>query len=601
MWSSRLFWKLFLSFSAVSLLTIALLLGILSARQQRNAVARQRQRLAEAAERLEAELTDELADGNRQALQQHVVRCSRLLGLRITVVNTDGTVLAESTCRSLREVAELENHRDRIEFVQAASRGQGASERFSATLGSRLLYTAVRVDRSDGPVGFIRTSASMDRMRLPGDSVRGIAVPAVTGAILVSAMVSWFLAARMVTPLRRLTEAAEKMARGRYEPPSLLPAPPELQDLTESFDRMIRHLQRRESALRDSTERLSTVLEGMAEGVIALDDRDRILLANTAAGRLLNFSPASVQGRPLVEVVRSRSVHDAIAQGSGQEGHSTETAEIEFGEEDEQVRRISLQRITLSSETETRCILVLHDVTELRRLESVRREFVANVSHELRTPLSSIQAYTETLLSGALDDDANRRRFLERIDEQAQRLQELIQDLLSIARIESGRQEYHLRDIRLHDLAGACVRDRQQLADRCGVRLQMEDGGDDVCVKADDSGLRQILDNLISNAIQYTPEGGRVTVGCRQRPTAADREAEAELWVADTGIGIPPEDLPRVFERFYRVERSRSRHPGGTGLGLAIVRHLVQAFGGTVEVTSKPGQGTRFLVRLPAV
>jgi two-component system phosphate regulon sensor histidine kinase PhoR len=242
-------------------------------------------------------------------------------------------------------------------------------------------------------------------------------------------------------------------------------------------------------------------------------------------------------------------------------------------------------------------VLVFHDVTDLRRLERMRQDFVANVSHELKTPLASIKAYTETLLDWALHDENVNVKFLHRIEEQADRLNQLILDLLSLARLESGLESFEHRPLALSPLVSACVEAHRDRAEAKSQSLGLDLGplDDATLVLADDEAVRQILDNLISNAIKYTPEKGSVTVRC----ASADGDGYVEIEVADTGIGIPRDDLPRVFERFYRVDKARSRQLGGTGLGLSIVKHLVQSLGGQVTVDSRVGVGTRFTVQIP--
>jgi two-component system phosphate regulon sensor histidine kinase PhoR len=240
-------------------------------------------------------------------------------------------------------------------------------------------------------------------------------------------------------------------------------------------------------------------------------------------------------------------------------------------------------------------VLVFHDVTELRRLERMRQDFVANVSHELKTPLASIKAYTETLLDWALHDENVNTRFLKRIEEQAERLNQLILDLLSLARLESGQEVYEHKPLALAPLVGSCIESHRGRAEARNLCLSLDLGplDDETLIMADEEAIRQILDNLIDNAIKYTPEGGSVRVTCRMGGELVALE------VADTGIGIPRDDLPRVFERFYRVDKARSRELGGTGLGLSIVKHLVQSIGGQITVDSRVGEGTRFTVQLP--
>ena len=341
----------------------------------------------------------------------------------------------------------------------------------------------------------------------------------------------------------------------------------------------------------------------MIEAVIAVDDRQRVLFANDAAGRLLSFLPEAAVGRPLLEAVRHHSLHQATAEAlaawpgggraaPGQQNGQPPTRRLEITLGTLPPRILSTHVARLPGEPCPGVVVVLDDVTELRRLENLRRDFVANVSHELKTPLSSIKAYAETLLSGALEDKEHRRQFVARIDEQADRLHQLIQDLLSLARIESGVEVHQIVPVPLAELMSECLAHHAPAAEAKQITLSSESPAPSVCVAADYEGLREILDNLVDNAIKYTPNGGSVTIGTRHD------DGHVLIDVRDTGIGIAAEDQLRVFERFYRVDRARSRELGGTGLGLSIVKHLVQAFGGSVSLNSAPGEGSTFTVRL---
>jgi two-component system, OmpR family, phosphate regulon sensor histidine kinase PhoR len=589
MWSSRLFWKLFVSYTVLNLAATVTFVVIVSGWQQDQVIEQIRQRLHDSAALVRSDLSDLLPSGRTDGLQAKVRLLGREIDTRITLVTMDGHVLADSTKVDSSAVAEMENHKGRLELVRAAAQGHGTSERVSPTIGVPMLYVALRVDQDGAMAGFVRTALPMIAIRA---QVRALQALIWIVAILVSIAVvglTYFVAARVAGPVSSLTQAAEAIAGGDYQHPLFVRSNDEIGTLAKSFSRMTEQLAAREAQLRESSRRLVTVLEGMVEGVIALDDRERIVLANAAAGRLLGFSPAEAEGKPLLNVARNHVIHEALARPQGDSG--TQQLEVELGGDDNRV--LSFNMTMLSAEPSTRCILVLHDVTELRRLESVRQEFVANVSHELKTPLSSIKAYAETLLNGAIADDEHNTRFVRRIEEQAERLHELILDMLSIARIESRQHEFEIGRVNVTDIVKACIAEHQAAADARTITLIAPDSSSDVSVNADEEGVRQILDNLIDNALNYTPDGGSVTVSCRAEKSWATIE------VRDTGIGIAAKFLPRVFERFFRVDKARSREVGGTGLGLSIVKHLAQAFAGTVNVESQVGVGTLFTVKLP--
>jgi two-component system phosphate regulon sensor histidine kinase PhoR len=306
---------------------------------------------------------------------------------------------------------------------------------------------------------------------------------------------------------------------------------------------------------------------------------------------MLEFTGPNVVGRPIWEAIRSPTIQNVVRRALAGEAAADEAAvELELPRSQTLVSMIATR---LPGNPCPGVVLVLHDVTDLRRLENLRREFVSNVSHELKTPLTSIQAYAETLLEGAIDDPDNNRAFLTRIAEQAELLAALIQDMLRLARIETGRDVFEVQPVGIDAVVESCVQARVAIAASKGVDLFTELPEGALRVLADEEGLRTILDNLVDNAINYTPSGGRVTVRW------AGDGAAVRIEVEDTGVGISSEHQNRIFERFYRVDKARSREVGGTGLGLSIVKHLTQVFGGTVEVFSRPGRGSRFTVQLP--
>jgi two-component system phosphate regulon sensor histidine kinase PhoR len=367
----------------------------------------------------------------------------------------------------------------------------------------------------------------------------------------------------------------------------------ELGQLAGTFNRLSQELGGRMSQLRQSNDRQLTVLGGMIEGVIAVDARERVVLANDAAGRLFDFRAPTAEGRPLLEVVRNHAVRQAVTNAFALRRPQKLETRSSIQHPASSIQHIDVHVQPLPGEPCPGVVLVMHDTTELRRLETLRRDFVANVSHELKTPLSSIKAYTETLRNGAVNDPDTSQRFLERIEEQSDRLHHLIMDMLMIARIESDQQVFEIVAVDVAGVVNSCFETRRPAADAKHIELKVPADQPAGRVRADHEGLREILDNLIDNAIKYTPDGGTVTVSWQ------GDSSHCRISVADTGIGIKPDDQRRVFERFYRVDKARSRELGGTGLGLAIVKHLAQAFSGKVAVTSEPGRGSTFTVELP--
>lgn len=406
---------------------------------------------------------------------------------------------------------------------------------------------------------------------------------------------SYWIIGRIIRPVTTLNQAAEALATGDYGHRVYVPTRDELGTLARTLNRMSQAMHARTTQLSQTAARQSTVLGGMIEGVVAVDARQRIVLANEAAGRLFDFRPPTAEGRPLLEVIRNHALHEAVTMVLS----TSEPQQFEVRRAGPQALCLDIHVQPLPGKPCPGVVVVIHDTTALRRLESIRREFVANVSHELKTPLSSIKAYTETLRNGALRDPDTSQRFLERIEEQAERLHRLIIDMLMLARIESDHQAFEIVSLGVPEIVQASLEDHRGAAEAKHIVMVAQADGQPAgaalpCrVRADREGLREILDNLLDNAIKYTPEGGSISVLWRSNGTLA------QIAVRDSGIGIKEEDQQRIFERFYRVDKARSRELGGTGLGLSIVKHLAQSMNGTVVVTSDVGRGSTFTVELP--
>jgi two-component system, OmpR family, phosphate regulon sensor histidine kinase PhoR len=400
---------------------------------------------------------------------------------------------------------------------------------------------------------------------------------------------AWVFARSFVRPFREIQDGAEGIARGEYGHRVHGGAWRESRDLARGFNEMSARLADQIDRLEAERQQLRAILGGMAEGVVAVGAGQRLLFANEAAGRMLEFDPAGAIGRPLYEVSRQPAVQGLIerARKTGQ----PQREQLEFKKP--VPRHLTIYVAPLAADESPGAVLVLNDTSELRRLERLRQEFVANVSHELKTPLAVVQACVETLQDGAAEEAEARGPFLQQIAEQAGRLHALILDLLSLARIESGEEAFDIRALPVADVVGSCLDRHRPRAEAKRMTLEAVPPPEALTVWADVEALAQILDNLVDNAVKYTADGGTVRVRWAAGPPGVC------LKVEDNGPGIPERDLPRIFERFYRVDRARSRELGGTGLGLAIVKHLTQAMQGTVTAASEVGKGTTFTVCLP--
>lgn len=590
---------MFLTYAVLTVVAAAFFVVLFQSRQREAIESEVRQRLQDEAAVLgvftEAawQSSDRPVEELRATWQPKLQPLGREVGPRLTLVRADGTVLADSSA----DARQMENHRDRPEIEQAAEHGVGFVTRPSLSVGEPYGYCAVRVGSREKPRGFVRVALPWTpfeaRLKAASRLVAGTAVVVTLAALLAS----YLLGRRLVGPLERLTLAAQSIAAGDFGQEVVVRNHDEIGTLAHAFNTMGRELAQRVEQLQasrrqseENSELMETVLGSMVEGVVVIHSGKRILYANAAAGPLLDLPTAQATGRSIFEAARNPRVQKVVEEVLV--GRVPERVEYEVPRTNAIVALIASP---LPGNPPPGAVLVLHDVTELRRLENLRREFVSNVSHELKTPLTTIQAYTETLLDGAINDPENNRKFLERIDEQAERLHKLILDLLSLARIEAAEDAYELLPVPVANTVQVCVDEYLPVAESKGVELQVQPPSEALVVWADDEGLLTVLNNLLDNAIKYTPSGGSVSI----RWHVEGRRTVLE--VEDTGIGIPKQHQSRVFERFFRVDKARSRELGGTGLGLAIVKHWVQVFGGTVEVASELGRGSLFTIRLPTV
>ena len=572
--------------------TLVALLGALLTAVPYFAWTVERHQVETLAERLfaEARLAGEaLPWSSGEALDAACARLGADLGTRITVIAPDGRVLGEST----RPSSELENHANRPEIHDALETGTGQWKRWSTTVRSRMLYTAWRQTRGDD-VRIVRVALPLTAVAANVAHLRRLLVAGMLAAVGFGLAAALVLSRRMLRRVRRLVGFARRLAAG--EPPPYLVAErgDDLGVLEAQLGVMARNVSATIAELRVEHERLQSILRSMVEGVVVTDLGGGIVLMNERARDLFEL-PRSLEsgGRRLIELVRDPQVAELTRELASGAPLATRDLTLAAG------RTLHVNAAPLRG-TDGRpfgFVLVLHDVTELRRLEVVRRDFVANVSHELRTPLTAIKGYAETLLGPPGDDRPTARRFLSVIDRHAERLGRLIDDLLALSDLELGRTPLRVAAVELVPVIDdvlAIFAERMKLAE-ITVTTRVESATPPVLADAD--RLQQVLINLVDNAMKYTPAGGRISISVG--PAGAEHPNMVQVAVEDTGTGIPAEDLPRLTERFFRVEKARSRALGGTGLGLAIVKHIVQAHDGALAIDSILGRGTTVRVLLP--
>ncbi|MGK0219585.1 MAG: two-component system phosphate regulon sensor histidine kinase PhoR [Planctomycetota bacterium] len=580
---SHSFWSLFGSY-AVLVLLAASTLGTLSVRELHRTLDEQTDRYLEAQCALLAPLAkNDFAGLDLEQVGPDLATIAAANGVRLTLIRRDGEVLLDTD----HPAGEMQNHLGRPEVQGALRGGYDRNERESVTIGLPHIYKAYvqDADRS-GVVRVSQSTAAAERriQRAVGTTLRGTGLVALIALALGS-----FVARRLTRPLAEITKAALAYEGGDFEF-RINPVPKgDLGTLARTFNRMGSETSSRVRLLEKDEGQLRAMLAGMREGVLAVDVEDRVSFTNAAARELFNLNHDHPDGQRIWELVRVPGLQALLDQARSTDAAAR--AELVLA-------RDGIERTLLSkanrfvTQEQIGVVLVFSDVTELRHLERVRRDFVANVSHELKTPLTSIRGYVETLMDGALHDAQNNMRFLGKIDTNVQRLGALVSDLLSLARIEEREDELVLTTVELRPLVDGAVRRSEEAAQQKDITVSVEMSAESCVVQADEEAMLQVLDNLLGNAIHYTPQGGSVRI-CVELI-----EAKTHITVSDTGVGIPAEDLDRIFERFYRVDKARSRSLGGTGLGLSIVKHLVGAMGGEVTVRSTLGTGSVFDVEL---
>jgi len=566
----RIFFKLLVAFGLV-IAAVTLILG-LSMRRSWEASLRQEitrnltQKTVMFAQRVNAD--------RQRPLQDTVSQAAHAAGARATVIDAEGKVLADSEADS----GSMENHAQRTEFVAALKGEIGTDTRRSHTLGVPFLYVAAPISggavRLAYPLSDIAAAtSSIHRTLLLGSTLAFVAA-------LIFAAIAAHLTARR---LNRIVHFAEQIAAGDLSARISATAVDEIGQVAAALDRTARHLERSFTALRTGQHQLETLLNSMQDAVIAIDGNLRVQWANQMMDRIV---PQKTRlHAPVVETVRDPDFLQALRGASESRKVITSRAtSIVPGRTFD---------VTAAPMPGGGAVAVLRDLTETERVEKTRRDFIANVSHELRTPLTSIQGYAETLLDGSMQNNHS-RDFLEIIRKNAMRMSRLTEDLLTLARVESGEQRFDIQPVAASELLQEAVQSFAEIARTHGIELKIEDPAN-TDVSADREAIHQVFSNLIDNAIKYGGSGGVVVLGAR--PTARG----TELYVRDFGPGIPSEHLPRLFERFYRIDKARSRESGGTGLGLAIAKHIVLAHGGTIRAESELNHGSTFSFTLPAV
>ena len=587
----RLIAQIFFSFAAVIAATVAVNVWYSNRTLHDVLIEQTRSQLRSAAE-VAAPRVDSLlnAPNFRQAFAAWGGSVAAHTSLRLTVIRPDGTVVADSE----EDPARMENHADRPEVKEALLGRPGERTGISPTLHKEMMYVAVPAYREARVIAVCRASAPVASLEAVGAGVRRRMAFAGILCVLLGALVSFWLSRHITIPIKEMQSVANRLAEGDFEASLRLPKTYELAALASSVNGMATQLSERLQAITRQKEEAEAILASMVEGVVAIDQDRTIIKLNAAAARILGLSLSTVVGRGIQEAIRNPGLYGIVTRtlATGEPTEADIVLHDEHGETHLQVHGSRLPH--RGGAGQTGAVLVLNDVTRLRHLEVIRRDFAANVSQELRTPITSITGFVETLLDGALDNREDAERFLKIVHKHAERLNALISDLLSLAGIEKEAENGTILRSRIPlgpELRDA-VAQRQAEADAKGMTVEIACPAD-LCADINDGLFEQAVVNLLDNAINYSPAGTSVEVN------ASRSGHEVRIRVSDAGQGIAPEHIDRLFERFYRVDKARRREDGGTGLGLAIVKHVVQAHKGHVEVESTPGKGSTFTLVLP--
>jgi len=602
----RILGKSVLAIASLTALSLALV-GVYLERRERAALVDQ------AIVRLEAQvalLSTEVTSGGTEG-DAWARRAGTRAKTRVTVITADGTVRADSDEPS----SKMENHANRPEVAAALAVGSGHAVRFSQTVHRDLVYFAQAIPQATGERLVLRLAVPVGEVAHDFSRFRRDFLAIAALSLAVAAGMAFLWARRITLPLRQMVGFATSVAHGELARRLPVRSQDELGELAEALNAMATDLQGTLHRLESEGQRIRTIMESMAEGLLVIDARGRLSLLNPAAEALLDLNSETALGQMPLEVVRSHELDDLLKAGIREVGGAS--AEITLAYPRRRTLAGTAVAVRDADGAVQGTVLVLRDVTQLKRLEEMRMEFVINVSHELRTPLTAIRGYAETLLDHGLANQAEARRFLEIIHRHAERLGRLLNDLLDLSNIELGAIPLSIRPLAVAEAIRHAAAILLPQAEGKAIRFAVAGPDDIPPVLADRDRLVQILVNLIDNAVKYTPEGGTVRVTAHRVTWSSSQVVESskpidpsttrsidggdfvEITVTDTGIGIPEKDLPRITERFYRVDKARSRELGGTGLGLAIVKHLVQAHGGTLGIQSRVGRGTAVRFTLP--
>jgi two-component system phosphate regulon sensor histidine kinase PhoR len=519
-------------------------------------------------------------------MSEQLKQIARISGSRVTLVDAEGRVYADSE----KDVASLENHFNRSELQEARLRGKGKSIRFSQSIGVDMLYVAVPIKTASRITGYVRLARPINDVQSVIEKVYQSIFLAIVIVAIISLIIALFISYRLAAPIRAMERFTEKLRQGEPSGAIILKTSDETKKLADNINYLVDELQSRIRQASEEKSKLMTAFTSMTEGVLILDAEDKIEFVNSALSNMIAYQYGDIHGKTLMEALRNVDLQKAFLKF--RQTHAMVFEEVTLGSIEPVILTVSISSVH-NYPGEEKVMVVFHDVTRLKKLEKIRVDFVANVTHEIRTPLTAIIGYLETIQAGATSSNEDVKKFIDISLKQAGRLNRLVEDLLVISKIELGEIKLHFEEVSIRDAFEGAIPLVETKAGLKKINIQNNVQENLSSVWADRDRLTQILVNILDNAVKFTPEDGSVFIDAEQK------DNYTVLTITDTGIGVPKEDIQRLGERFYRVDRSRSRDLGGTGLGLSIVKHLMQAHGGKIEIESQLSRGTKVSLYFP--
>ena len=533
-------------------------------------------------------INEELSAYNLDSISsKHVLeKYDKLTDTRVTLIDISGKVIADSR----ENPATMESHADRPEFIDALKGNTGFATRYSHTLQTDLMYIAVPYYINNKIIAVLRTSVVIEKVYLPFSGLYPTIIYGGIAVLIIIAVFGFAISRIKAKPILEMQYAAERFASGDFKEKIYPPKNPELRILAGSLNQMARQLDEKLNIIDEQKKLQQAVLESMKEGVLAVDYDEKILLINKTAGTILNIDEAKSIGRILQEAIRIPDIQKFVKMLM--QGEGAEETEIIIKGVTDRTLQLKGAYLTDNENKNIGVVILINDITGLKYLDTLKRDFVANVSHELKTPITAIKGFVETLRDGAINHPQNAKRFLDIVYKHSERLNAIVEDLLSLSRLEQKSTDFEFEKFNIKMLLKNVIENHEFMAKEKSINIGL-DCPENLFAKVNGSLIVQAVENLIDNAIKYSNSNTNINLNA-----SSDGE-KLYISVKDEGYGFSKEHMPRLFERFYRIDKSRSRDEGGTGLGLAIVKHIVQVHKGSVEVQSEPGKGSMFTIILP--